>query len=129
MVHWKIENEELIPVMTTLSLALEAIIQLVKWRCACERRSTNLCQCRKAGLLCTDPRSCSDNDHGCVRINNANATIMTVILRMKKKMMMMMCNRIIEGLILRKFTSYCVFLVQPRFHARSRVHLIISSCH
>jgi len=51
--------------MTTLSPALEAIIQLVRCRCAWERRSTNLCQCRKAGLLCTDPRSCSNNDHEC----------------------------------------------------------------
>jgi len=74
MAHWKIENEEWIPVMTTLSPALEAIIHLVKpWKCACERRSTNLCQCRKAGLLCTDPAAGPIMIMN-VRINNANAT-------------------------------------------------------
>jgi len=51
--------------MTTLSPALEAIIQLVKCRCAEERCLTNRCQYRKVWLLCTDPRSCSDDDHEC----------------------------------------------------------------
>ena len=51
--------------MTTLSPAHEAIIQLVKCRCAEERCSMNRCQYRKVWLLCTDPRSCSDDDHEC----------------------------------------------------------------
>ena len=65
MVRWTTENDGWIPVMTTLPPALEAIIQLVKCRCAKERCSTNRCQYRKLGLLCTDPRSCSDDDHEC----------------------------------------------------------------
>ena len=55
--------------MATLSPALEAIIQLVECRCAWERCPTNLCQCRKADLLCKDPRSCSDNNHECENKN------------------------------------------------------------
>ena len=45
------ENDQWIPVMTTLSPAPKAIIQLVKCICAKERCSTNRCRCRKAGLL------------------------------------------------------------------------------
>lgn len=48
--------------MTTLSPTPEAIIQLAQCRCAKERRSMNHCQCRKAGLLCTDLCSCYDDD-------------------------------------------------------------------
>jgi len=48
--------------MTTLSPVPEAIIQLVKCRCAKEPCSMNRCQCRKVGLLCTDLCSCSDDD-------------------------------------------------------------------
>jgi len=59
------ENDGWIPVMTTLSPAPEAITQLVKCRCAEERCSTNCCQCRRAGLLCTDLCSSSDDDHKC----------------------------------------------------------------
>ena len=62
---WTMENDEWIPVMTTLSPAPEAIIQLVKCRCAKVRCSTNRCHCRKAGLLCTDLCSCSDDDNEC----------------------------------------------------------------
>ena len=62
---WTMENDEWIPVMTTLSPAPEAIIQLVKCKCAKERCSTNRCQCRKAGLLCMDLCSCSEDDNKC----------------------------------------------------------------
>ena len=51
--------------MTTLSPAPEAIIQLVKCKCATERCSTNHCQCRKAGLPCTDLCSCLEGDDKC----------------------------------------------------------------
>ena len=34
---------------------------LVKCGCSKERCSTNRCQCQRAGLLCTDLRSCSDD--------------------------------------------------------------------
>ena len=56
---WTMKNDEWIPVMTTLSPAPNAIIQLVKCKCATERCSTNH---RKAGLLCTDLYSCSEDD-------------------------------------------------------------------
>ena len=63
------ENAEWVAVITTLSPAPEAVIELVKCGCSKERYSTNRCQCRRAGLLCTDLRSCSDdseceNQHG-----------------------------------------------------------------
>ena len=38
---------------------------LVKCKCAKKRCSTNGCQCRKAGLLCTDLCSCSEDDVEC----------------------------------------------------------------
>ena len=59
---WTLENDEWIPVTATLSPATEAIIQLLKCKCAKERCSTNRCQCRKAGLPSTDLCSCSEDD-------------------------------------------------------------------
>ena len=58
---WAMENAEWVPVMTTLPPAPEAVIELVKCGCSKERCSTNRCQCRRAGLLCTDLCSCSDD--------------------------------------------------------------------
>ena len=58
---WVMENAEWVPVMTTLPPAPEAVIELVKCGCSKERCSTNRCQCRRAGLLCTDLCSCSDD--------------------------------------------------------------------
>ena len=55
------DHDEWVPLMTNLPPALEAILQLVQCRCSKERCSTNLCQCRKAGLNCTDLFNCSDN--------------------------------------------------------------------
>ena len=43
------ENAEWVAVMTTLSPAPEAVIELVKCGCSKERYSTNRCQCRRAG--------------------------------------------------------------------------------
>jgi len=82
------ENNEWIPVTTTLSPVPEAIIQLVKCRCAKERWQ--------------GPIAVSAAEQGCytrtsaavptmmimdVRINKANETMMTEILRMKTMMM------------------------------------------
>ena len=48
--------------MTTLPPAPESVIEIVKCRsCRKERCSTNRCQCRRAGLLCTGLCSCSDH--------------------------------------------------------------------
>ena len=47
--------------MSTLAPAPEAIIILVNYRCSKERCSSNRCQCREAGLLCTDLFCCSDD--------------------------------------------------------------------
>ena len=58
---WAMENAEWVPVMTTLPPAPEAVIELIKCGCSKERCSTNRCQCRRAGLLCTDLCSCSDD--------------------------------------------------------------------
>ena len=48
--------------LTKLPPAPEALIQLVKCTCTKERCSTNRCQCRKAGLNCTDLCICSDGE-------------------------------------------------------------------
>ena len=55
------DQEEWVPVMTKLPPAPEGIPQLVQCGCSKERCSTNLYQCRKAGLNCTDLCNCSDN--------------------------------------------------------------------
>ena len=54
-------NAEWVPVMTTLSPAPEAVIEPVKCGFSKERCSTDRCQCLRAGLLCTDLCSCSDD--------------------------------------------------------------------
>ena len=38
---------------------------LVKCKCVREKCTTKRCQCRKAGLTCTDLCSCSDTGEGC----------------------------------------------------------------
>lgn len=53
---------EWVPVMTRLPPAPDAVLHLVKCGCAKERCSTNRCQCRKAGLKCTDLCSCIDGE-------------------------------------------------------------------
>ena len=55
-------NDELISIMTTLSPAPEATIQILNCRCAKEQCSTNPILCRKAELLCTDLCRCSEDD-------------------------------------------------------------------
>ena len=62
---WHMDQEEWGPVMTKLPSAPEAILQLVQCGCFEERCSTNLCQCRKAGLNYTDLCKCSDNGETC----------------------------------------------------------------
>lgn len=62
---WRLDGDQWLPVMTTLLPAPEAVIHLVKCGCAKDRCSTNRCQCRKAGLNCTDLCSCSDSGGLC----------------------------------------------------------------
>ena len=60
------EDGKWVPVMTNLPPAPEAIIQLVRCKCAKSRCSNNRCQCQKAGLVCTDLCLCSEdcqNEH------------------------------------------------------------------
>lgn len=72
---WVMENDEWVPVMTTLEPAPKAIIQLVKCACAKSRCSSNRCQCRKAGLFCTDMCECSeDSDCENQQSNDEDAT-------------------------------------------------------
>ena len=59
---WDLKDGVWVPVMSTQAPAPISILQLVKCGCSKERCSTNRCQCRKNGLLCTDICSCSDND-------------------------------------------------------------------
>ena len=91
------ENDEWIPVMTTtttLSQAPETIIQLVKLvksRCAIkgtmidESLSVPPSRAAMHGPLAAVPKMMMN-----VRINKANVTMMTAILRMERMMMMMM---------------------------------------
>ncbi|CAH3164811.1 unnamed protein product, partial [Porites lobata] len=51
---WQDEDGKWVPVMTNLPPAPEAIIQLVRCKCAKSRCSNNRCQCQKAGIVCTD---------------------------------------------------------------------------
>jgi len=67
---WERNADEYLPVMTKLPPAPEAIIQLVKCNCAKQRCSDNRCQCRKAGLKCTDLCTCSDDDESCSNIED-----------------------------------------------------------
>lgn len=55
-------TDEWFPIMTPLQPAPDAVLHLVKCGCSRERCSTNRCQCRKAGLPCTDLCSCKDNE-------------------------------------------------------------------
>ena len=59
---WRMDKDCWLPVMTTLPQAPEAVTQLVKCGCSKERCSTNHCQCRRAGLHCTDLCNCSDTE-------------------------------------------------------------------
>lgn len=50
---------------TKFQPAPDAVLHLVKCGCVKERCLNNRCQCRKAGLNCTDLCSCHDeNDEG-----------------------------------------------------------------
>lgn len=59
---WELKENEWIPVMTELPPAPEAVIHLIQCRCVKTHCSTNRCQCRRAGLVCTDMCACSDLD-------------------------------------------------------------------
>lgn len=58
---WQDEDGKWVPVMTNLTPASEAIIQLVRCKCAKSRCSNNRCQCQKVGLVCTDLCLCSED--------------------------------------------------------------------
>ena len=83
--HWIMENDEWIPVMTTLT-RFEGFL---KCRCTKERCSTNHCPCRNEGCAM----------HGPLQLfqwwwwwmwesEGGDVTMMTAILRMKRMMMM-----------------------------------------
>ena len=58
---WQDEDGKWVPIMTNPPPAPEAIIQLVRCKCAKSRCSNNCCQCQKAGLVCTDLCLCSED--------------------------------------------------------------------
>ena len=57
--------------MTTLQPAPDAVLYLVKCGCGKGKCGNNKCSCRKAGLMCTDLCSCSNNETGkaCDNVN------------------------------------------------------------
>jgi len=86
---WTMENYEWIPVVTTLSPVPEAIIQLVKCRCAKERWQRRITvSAPKQGSYTRTSAAVPRMMIMDVTINKANKTMMTEILR-KKKMMTM----------------------------------------
>ena len=88
-----LHGEKWVPIMTTLPPATQAIIHLVKGKCAKERCSTSRCQCQKNGLNCTDLCGCSDDGEQCENVldDDSDDKINTVL---KKMIMMtiMMCR-------------------------------------
>ena len=62
---WKLEDDQWVPIMTSLAPAPDAIIELVGCGCKTNHCSSNRCNSRKAGLNCTDLCACSDNDVPC----------------------------------------------------------------
>ena len=79
------ENDEWIPVMTTLSPAPEAIIQLAA-SADVQRNNARRIAVSAAKQGCYARTSAAVPMMN-VRINNANVTMMTAILRMKRMMM------------------------------------------
>lgn len=65
---WAKEDDRWTPVMTKVLPAPVAVIELVKCGCSKQRCSSNRCQCRKAGLTCTELCSCSDADELCENV-------------------------------------------------------------
>lgn len=58
---WENKEDRWVPVMTLLQPAPNAVLELV--RCGCKTHcSSNRCQCRRAGLQCTDLCACFDDD-------------------------------------------------------------------
>ena len=68
---WELNDNEWSPVMSKLPPAPEASIHLIKCGCTKTRCSTNHCQCRKAGLVCTD--LCKFSESGDTCDNNADS--------------------------------------------------------
>ena len=50
--------------MTTLQPAPDAVLYRVKCGCGMGKCGNNKCSCPRAGLMCTDLCSCSNNDTG-----------------------------------------------------------------
>ena len=59
---WRLDGDKWVPVMTTLTPAPDAVVQLVRCGCTKSKCSSNRCSCRKANLNCTDLCSCFDVD-------------------------------------------------------------------
>ena len=53
---------QMVPVMTRLQPAPDAVLYLVKCGCGKDKCGNNRCGCRRAGLPCTDLCSCSNNE-------------------------------------------------------------------
>ena len=62
---WKLEDDQWVPILTSLPPAPDAIIKLVGCGCKTSHCSSNRCNSRKAGLNCTDLCACSDNNVPC----------------------------------------------------------------
>ena len=55
-------EEKWVSVTTSLKPVPDSVLQLIKCGCAKEKCATNRCQCRKAGLSCTDLCQCMDRE-------------------------------------------------------------------
>ena len=59
---WNMINNEWVAVMATEKPASEAVLHLVKCGCTKTQCTTMQCNCKKAGLYCTDLCMCSEQD-------------------------------------------------------------------
>lgn len=105
-----LHGEKWVPIMTTLPPATQAIIHLVKGKCAKERCSTSRCQCQKNGLNCTDLCGCSDDGERCENVldDDSDDKINTVLKKMIMMTMMtiMMCRWRLRNTLL-KVSIFC----------------------
>ena len=67
---WTLDGDQWVPLRTNLPPASQAIIHLVKCKCAKETCSTNRCQCRKNRLNCKDLCGCSDSGERCENVRD-----------------------------------------------------------
>ena len=65
MFGWKTEGEVFVPIITAQKVAPDTVLELVSCGCGISRCKTNICSCRKQGLVCTEMCKCEGTDDKC----------------------------------------------------------------